>query len=168
MNYKFIYGDIMALFGIFKRKTIIEMASPMPTPGILEASFLAGLGTSAFITVAPLVSSCLGGYFACQTSGCAISTSMAGGFSGGASASAVTIGAGTVIYKARYKSWLKKNSGKYIVNQFGKLEMVPLAFIATGTLTINPMTMIILTNSYCFLKGYIDKKQEIKKHVEDV
>ena len=59
---------IMSLFGIFKRKSIIQMASPMPTPGIVEASFLAGVGTSAFITVAPLVSSYLGGYFACQTS----------------------------------------------------------------------------------------------------
>jgi len=102
----------MALFGIFKRKSIIQMASPMPTPGIVEASFLAGVGTSAFITVAPLVSSYLGGYFACQTAGCAIDSSMAGGFAGGSSASAATIGAGTLIYKMRYKSWLKDNAGK--------------------------------------------------------
>lgn len=121
----------------------------MPTPGIVEASFLAGVGTSAFITVAPL----LGGYFACQTAGCAIGSSMAGGFAGSSSASAATIGSGTLIYKMRYKSWLKENGGKYIVNKLGKLEMVPMAFIATGTITISPLTLILLTNSYCFLKG---------------
>ena len=102
----------------------------MPTPGIIETSFLAGIGTSAFITVAPLVSTYLGGYFACTTAGCAIGSSMAGGFAGGSSASAATIGASTVIYKIRYKSWLKENSGKYIVNNLGKLEMIPAAFIA--------------------------------------
>ena len=157
----------MALFGIFKRKSIIQMASPMPTPGIVEASFLAGVGTSAFITVAPLVSSYLGGYFACQTAGCAIGSSMAGGFAGGSSASAATIGAGTLIYKMRYKSWLKDNAGKYIVNNLGKLEMVPMAFLATGTMTINPLTLIILTNSYCFFKAYISKNKEIEEHLAD-
>ena len=155
-------------FGIFKRKSIIEMASPMPTPGVIEASFLAGIGTSAFITVAPLVSTYLGGYFACQTAGCAIGSSMVGGFAGGSSASAATIGAGTLIYKMRYKSWLKENGGKYIVNNFGKLEMVPMAFIATGTITINPLTLIALTNSYCFFKAYINKKEEIKEHLAEV
>ena len=158
----------MCLFGIFKRKPIVEMASPMPTPGIVEASFLAGVGTATLITVAPLVSTYLGGYFACKTAGCAISSSMAGGFAGGSSASAASIGAGTLIYKMRYKSWLKENGGKYIVNKLGKLEMVPMAFIATGTITISPLTLIVLTNSYCFLKAYINKKEEIEEHLADV
>lgn len=120
------------------------MASPMPTPGVMEASFLAGVGTSAFITMGPLVSSYLGSAFACQTSACAISTSIGGGFAGGASASATTIGVGTLIYKMRYKRWLKENAGKYIVNSLGKLEMIPLAFITTGTITINPLTLKFL------------------------
>ena len=158
----------MSFFGIFKRKPVVVMASPMPTPGIFEASFLAGIGTSTFITVAPLVSTYLGGYFACQTAGCAIGSSMAGGFAGGSSASALTIGTGTVIYKMRYKRWLKENGGKYIVNRLGKLEMVPMAFIATGTITISPLTLIVLTNSYCFLKAYINKKEEIKEHLAGV
>lgn len=157
----------MALFGIFKRKSIVQMASPMPTPGIVEASFIAGVGTSAFITVAPLVSSYLGSYFACKTATCAIGSSMAGGFAGGSSASATTIGASTLIYKIRYKNWLKENGGKYIVNKFGKLEMVPMAFIATGTMTISPLTLILLTNSYCFFKAYISKKEEIEEHLAD-
>lgn len=156
------------LFGIFRRKSIIEMASPMPTPGVIEASLLAGIGTSAFITVAPFVSTYLGGLWACQTAGCAISSSMVGGFAGGSSASAATIGAGTLIYKMRYKSWLKENGGKYIVNNFGKLEMVPLAFITTRTITINPLTLIIITNSYCFIKAYINKKEEIEEHLAEV
>ena len=143
------------------------MASPMPAPGVIEASFLAGIGTSAFITVAPLVSTYLGGYFACKTAGCAIGSSMAGGFAGGSSASAATIGAGTVIYKVRYKRWLKENSGKYILNNLGKLEMVPAAFIAAGTITISPLTLIVLTNSYCFFKAYINKKEEIEEHLAD-
>ena len=144
------------------------MASPMPTPGIVEASFLAGVGTSAFITVAPLVSTYFGSYFACQTAGCAIGSSMAGGFAGGSSASAATVGAGTLVYKMRYKSWLKENSGKYIVNNLGKLEMLPVAFIATGTITISPLTLIVLTNSYCFIKAYINKKEEIEEHSAEV
>ena len=128
-------------FGIFRRKPTIVMASPMPTPGIIEASFLVGIGTSAFITVTPLVSTYFGGYFASQTAGCAIGSSMVGGFYGGSSASDVTIGTGTAIYKIRYKSWLKENGGKYIVNKLGKLEMAPMAFIATGTVTISPLTI---------------------------
>jgi len=52
----------MSLFGIFNRKPTIVMASPMPTPGIIEASFLAGIGPSAFITIAPLVSTYLGSW----------------------------------------------------------------------------------------------------------
>lgn len=158
----------MCFFGAFKRKSIIEMASPMPTPGVIEASFLAGVGTSTFITIAPLVSTYVGGYLACKTAGCAIGSSMAGGFVGGSSASAATIGTGTLIYKMRYKSWAKENAGKYIVNKFGKLEMVPLAFtIATGTTIISPLTLILLTNSYCFFKAYISKKKEIEEQLAD-
>ena len=158
----------MSFFGIFKRKPVVVMASPMPTPGIFEASFLAGIGTSTFITVAPLVSTYLGSYFACKTAGCAIGSTMAGSFAGGSSASTLTIGTGTVIYKMRYKRWLKENGGKYIVNRVGKLEMVPMAFIATGTITISPLTLIVLTNSYCFLKAYINKKGEIEEHLAGV
>ena len=158
----------MSFFGIFKSKPVVIMASPMPTPGIVEASLLAGIGTSTFITVAPLVSTYLGGLFACQTAGCAIGGSMAGGFAGGSSASALTIGTGTVVYKMRYKRWLKENGGKYIVNSLGKLEMVPMAFIATRTITISPLTLIVLTNSYCFLKAYINKKGEIEEHLSGV
>ena len=88
------------------------------------------------------MSTYLGGYFACQTAGCAIGNSMAGGFDGGSSTSAASIGFWTAIYKMRYKSWLKENGGKYIVNKLGKLEMVPMAFIATGTITINPLTLV--------------------------
>ena len=160
----------MALFGLFKKNATIVMASPMPTPGVLEASILAGVGTSAFITVGPLVSSYLGSYFACQTAGCAIGSSVAGGFAGGSSASAATIGVGTAIYKVRYKKWLKENAGKHVVNRLGKLEMLPLAFMSVPTagITISPLTLIILTNSYYFLKGYINKKEEIVNHSKDV
>ena len=93
----------MALFGLFKKKATTLMASPMPTPGVMEASLLAGIGTSAFITIGPLVSTSLGSYFACQTAGCAIGTSKAGGFARVSSASAATIGLGTAIYKVRHK-----------------------------------------------------------------
>ena len=155
----------MSFFGIFRSKPPIVMASPIPTPGIVEASFLAGVGTSAFITVAPFVSTYLGGYFACQSAGCAIGSSMAGGFAGGSTASAATIGAGTVIYKMRYKNWLKENAGKYVINKFGKLEMVPMAFIASGTITISPLAIIAITNSYYFFKGYIRKREEIKEQL---
>lgn len=113
------------------------------------------------------MSTYLGGYFACKTAGCAIGSSIAGGFAEGSSESAATIGAGTLIYKMRYKSWLKENGGKYIVNKLGKLEMVPMAFIATGTITISSLTLIVLTNSYCFLKAYINKKEEIEEHLAD-
>lgn len=153
--------------GIFNREVTVVIASSMPTPGVLEESFIAGIGTSAFITVTPLVSSYLGSYFACQTAGCTIGSSIAGEFAGGSSASAAIIGARTVIYKMRYKNWLKENAGKYVVNRAGKLEMVPLAFIglATGGISINPLTLIILTNSYYFFKGYINRKEEIGKHL---
>jgi hypothetical protein len=39
------------LFGIIRKKAIV-MASPMPSPGLIEASALEGLGAAAFITVA--------------------------------------------------------------------------------------------------------------------
>ena len=50
----------------------------MPTPGILEISSLAGLGSASFITVGLLVSSSLGAWFACTSSGCAITRSIDG------------------------------------------------------------------------------------------
>ena len=142
------------------------MASPMPTPGIIEASCLAGIGTSTFITIAPAVSTYLGAYIACQTTTCAIGSSMLGGFAGGSSSAATTIGVSTLLYKMRYKSWVKENAGKYFVNSLGKLEMIPMAFIATGTVKISPLTLIVLTNSYCFLKAYINKKEEIQEQLE--
>lgn len=114
------------------------------------------------------MSTYLGSYFACQTYGCAIGKCMAGEFVGGSAPSDATIGVGTAIYKMRYKSWLKENGGKYIVNQLGKLKMIPMAFIATGTITISPLTLIVLTNSYCFFKAYINKKGEIEEHLADV
>ena len=155
-------------FGIFKSKKPVLMASPMPTLGIIETSLIAGIGTSVLITVAPAVSTYLGSYLACQTVGCAIGTSLGGGFAGGSCASAASIGASTVAYKMRYKHWLKENGGKYIVNQLGKLEMVPMAFIVPKAVTISPLTLIVLTNSYCFFKAYINKKVEIEEHLEDV
>lgn len=165
----------MPIVKFLKRKSIdlvastdvasIEMASPMPTPGIIEASFLAGVGSATFITVAPLVTSYLGAYLACQTAGCAIATSMAGGAAGGSSATITTIGLGTAIYKVRYKQWAKENAGKYMVNRFGKLEMVPLAFITARITPLSPLALIILSNAYYFVKAYIDKKEEIQKQL---
>ena len=73
-----------------------------------------------------------------------------------------------MIYKIRYKHWLKENGGKYIVNKLGKLEMVPMAFIVPAAVTISPLTLIMLTNSYCFFKAYIKKKVEIEEHLEDI
>ena len=107
------------------------MTFPIPAPGLLEVTTLAGLGIAGFITIGPLVSSSLGAWLACSSSGCAITTSMIGGFGGGLTASALSIGSGTIIYKMRYKKWLKENAVKYVMNEAGKLEMIPLAFIAT-------------------------------------
>tara|TARA_B100000674_G_scaffold123164_1_gene94259 strand:- start:1602 stop:1790 length:189 start_codon:yes stop_codon:yes gene_type:complete len=55
------------------------MVSAMPTPGLIEASFLVGIGASDFVTLTSLVSSYLSGYFACQTAGSAIGSSVARG-----------------------------------------------------------------------------------------
>ncbi len=140
------------------------MASPMPTPGIFESIFSAP-GTAVFVT--PLVAYSLGGLFYCTTAACGISTCVIGGFAGGSSAGLATIGTGNVIYKLRYKQWLKENGGKYAVNQLGKLEMIPVAFIATRTITLSPLALILLTNSYCFFIGYISKKEEIKAYLVD-
>ena len=53
-----------------------------------------------------------------------------------------------------------------MVSQLGKLEMVLLvAFIATGPITLSPLTLILLTNSYCFFKGYISKNEKVKVYL---
>ncbi len=90
---------------------------------------------------------------------------MTGGAASGSYATVATIGLGTAIYKMRYKQWAKENAGKYMVKRFGKLEMIPLAFITARISPLSPLALIILSNAYYFVKAYIDKKEEIEKQL---
>ena len=44
-----------------------------------------------------------------------------------------------LIYRTKYKNWIKENAGKYIVNKYGKLEKIPLAFITSSQIAL-PIT----------------------------
>ena len=127
----------------------------------VEASLIGGVGSAAFLTISPWVAQSLGMYLACQSVGCAVGTSMAGSFSGGFSASILSLGTGTGLYKVRYSKWLKENAGKYFVNKVGKLEQIPLAFVLPAVTPLNPVCTYLLLNSYFVYKGYRKKVKEI-------
>ena len=136
------------------------MADPVPFTIIVEVSILGGLGSAAFLTVGPMISTNLGTYFVCQTAQYAIGASMAGGFS----ASGITIRCATVLTRKRHKDWLKANAGKYVINNVGKLERLPpLVFIAPGAngCVISPITILVLINSYYFVRSYLGKRKKL-------
>lgn len=87
---------------------------------------------------------------------------MAGSFVGASTATALSMGTGTLIFKIRHKRWLKDNARKYIINRVGRVEKLPRAFIGCGTM-INPISLIILVNVYFFLQAYNKKKDELER-----
>ena len=56
---------------IFKKKELIVFAEPFKSISTFETATLAGLGSAVFITILPMVSSSVGVWLACTTSGCA-------------------------------------------------------------------------------------------------
>jgi hypothetical protein len=51
----------------------------------------------------------------------------------------ILAGLTNLIYRTKYKNWIKENAGKYIVNKYGKLEKIPLAFITSSQIAL-PIT----------------------------
>lgn len=150
-----------SILNVFTKKELMVFAEPFKPISMLETATLAGLGSAVFITVLPVVSSSVGVWLACTTSGCATASTAAGSFAAGSSASATTVGMGSYIYYKRYKDWSIKEAGKYIIND-GKLQkVVPLAFIAMPSALAGPVTMIVVANLYSFTTSYLRAKREL-------
>ena len=149
-----------SISNIFAKKEVIVFAEPFKSISMFETAALAGVGSAVFITVLPVVSSSVGVWLACTTSGCAAASSAAGGFAAGSSASATTVGVGSYIYYKRYKDWSIREAGKYIINN-GKLQkVVPLAFMAVPS-PIGPITMIVVANLYSLTSSYLRTKRQL-------
>lgn len=155
----------MSIFrNLFKKKEILVFAEPFQDVSPLESVSLAGAGSAIFMTVLPIVSSGVGAWLACTTSGCATFASAVGGFAAGSSSAATTAGFGTYLYYKRYKKWSIKNAGKYVIKESGRLEkVIPIAFITptAAPIAINPVLMIVLVNIYYCASSYLRTKKII-------
>lgn len=153
-----------SILNIFKKKELIVFAEPFKSISTFESAALTGLGSAVFITVLPVVSSSMGVWLACTTSGCASTATAFGGFAAGSSASVTTVGLGSYVYCKRYKDWTIKEAGKYVISNGTLQKVVPLAFIASVP---GPITMIVVANLYSFTTSYLRAKGELDAQ-EDV
>jgi len=157
---------LKSILNIFRKKELIVFAEPFKPLSMFETATLAGLGSAVFITILPVVSSGVGVWLACTTSGCATVSTAVGGFAAGSSASATTVGVGSYVYYKRYKDWSIEEAGKYIVNNGQLQKVVPLAFVAMPS-AAGPVAMIVVANLYSFTTSYLRAKRELNAS-EDV
>jgi hypothetical protein len=107
--------------------------------GMKEAGLISGLSSVSFVLAGPILAGYLGAYVACTSTGCALTMSAVSGGAGGTAAGVAGAGLTNLIYRTKYKNWIKENAGKYIVNKYGKLEKIPLAFITSSQIAL-PIT----------------------------
>lgn len=148
--------------GIFKRKEVI-LAQPFSPIGIFETGLISGLSSLSFVIAGPVLAGYLGGYFACYTSGYTLKLTALSGASGGLAAGISGSVLTKIVYKNRYDSWLKENGGRYIINKYGQLEKLPLAFIRP-VVSLSPVglyaTFILLISMSTFIYTY----KKVKKN----
>ena len=78
-----------------------------------------------------------------------------------------------LIYRTKYKNWIKENAGKHIVNKYGKIEKIPLAFITSSQITL-PITgrtlyftTIFIISVFTFVISYKRVKFNLLKNNND-
>ena len=157
---------------MFWRKNIV-LADPFVPIGMKEAGLISGLSSVSFVIAGPILASYLGAYFACTTTGCALTVSALSGGAGGTAAGVAGAGLTNLIYRTKYKTWLKENGGKYLVNKYGRLEKIPLAFITPSqiTLPITGRTLYFVTiftiSIFTFVLSYKRVKFNLLKNIND-
>jgi hypothetical protein len=115
----------------------------------------------------------LGAYFACTSTGCALTVSAISGGAGGTAAGVVGAGLTNLIYRTKYKNWVQENAGKHIVNRYGRLEKIPLAFITSSqiALPITSRTLYFTTiftiSVFTFVISYKRVKFNLLKNSND-
>jgi len=132
------YVVIKTNFFMFWRKNIV-LADPFVPIGMKEAGLISGLSSVSFVLAGPILAGYLGAYVACTSAGCALTMPAVSGDAGGTAAGVAGAGLTNLIYRTKYKNWIKENAGKYIVNKYGKLEKIPLAFITSSQIAL-PIT----------------------------
>ena len=124
---------------MFWRKNIV-LADPFVPIGMKEAGLISGLSSVSFVLAGPILAGYLGAYVACTSAGCALTmAAVSGGVPAVPAAGVAGAGLTNLIYRTKYKNWIKENAGKYIVNKYGKLEKIPLAFITSSQIAL-PIT----------------------------
>jgi hypothetical protein len=157
---------------MFWRKNIV-LADPFVPIGMKEAGLISGLSSVSFVLAGPILAGYLGAYVACTSTGCALTMSAVSGASGGTAAGAAGAGLTNLIYRTKYKNWIKENAGKYIVNKYGKLEKIPLAFITSSQIAL-PITgrtlyftTIFTISVFTFVISYKRVKFNLLKNSND-
>lgn len=157
---------------MFWRKDII-LADPFVPIGMKEAGLISGLSSVSFVLAGPILASYLGAYFACSSTGCALSISAISGGAGGTAAGLMGTGLTNIIYRTKYKNWVKENAGKHIINKYGRLERLPFAFIAPPQITL-PITgrtlyftTILIISIFTFVISYRRVKFNLLKNSND-
>ena len=157
---------------MFWRKNIV-LADPFVPIGMKEAGLISGLSSVSFVLAGPILAGYLGAYFACTSTGCALTVSAVSGGVGGTEAGAVGVGLTNLIYRTKYKNWVQENAGKHIVNRYGRLEKIPLAFITSSqiALPITSRTLYFTTlftiSVFTFVISYKRVKFNLLKNSND-
>jgi hypothetical protein len=95
------------------------------------------------------------------------------GGAGGTAAGVVGAGLTNLIYRTKYKNWVQENAGKHIVNRYGRLEKIPLAFITSSqiALPITSRTLYFTTiftiSVFTFVISYKRVKFNLLKNSND-
>jgi hypothetical protein len=100
---------------MFWRKNIV-LADPFVPIGMKEAGLISGLSSVSFVLAGPILAGYLGAYVACTSTGCALTMAAVSGGTGGTAAGVAGAGLTNLIYRTKYKNWIKENAGKYIVS----------------------------------------------------
>lgn len=157
---------------MFWRKNIV-LADPFVPIGMKEAGLISGLSSVSFVLAGPILAGYLGAYFACTSTGCALTVSAISGGAGGTAAGVAGAGLTNLIYRTKYKNWIKENAGKHIVNKYGKLEKIPLAFITSSQIAL-PITgrtlyftTIFTISVFTFVISYKRVKFNLLKNSND-
>ena len=157
---------------MFWRKNIVFADSFLPID-MKEAGLISGLSSVSFVLAGPILAGYLGAYFACTGAGCSLTVAAISGGAGGTAAGMTGAGLTNLIYQTKYKKWIKENAGKHIVNKYGKIEKIPLAFITSSQITL-PITgrtlyftTIFIISIFTFVISYKRVKFNLLKNNND-